>query len=78
MDSTTIVNIARNYIDTVSTDKPVDIVNFYNSDKDFIPDETSQIWEDVDKSCLVHIWINKKTNKPEKFVFFNNKGGEGI
>jgi hypothetical protein len=74
MDSTTLVNIALKYIDTVSIDKPIDMINFYNSDKNFIPGEVSQVWEKVDKNCLVHIWINKKNNKPEKFVFFNDKG----
>lgn len=74
MDSATIVNIGLKYIDTVSTDNPVDMLNIYNSDKDFILGEVSQNWEDVDKSCLVQIWINKQSRKPEHFVFFNDKG----
>ena len=74
MDSSTMVNIALKYIDTVKGGKPVNGVAFYSSDKDFIPNEHSQIMEEIDKSCLFKITFNEKTCQPDNFVFYNDKG----
>lgn len=74
MDSATMVNLALRYIDTVKVGKPVDVVMFFNSDKDFIPNETSQVMEDINKSCLVVIGFDEKNSKPNDFIFYNDKG----
>lgn len=74
MDSATMVNMALKYSDTVKVGRPADIIMFFNSDKDFIPNETSQVMEEINKNCLVVIWIDAKTNKPHNFIFYNEKG----
>src|SRR4051812_19354191 len=55
LDSATAVSIALRYIDTVKIDKPIDLVCFYSSDRDFNFDEVSQDMDKIDKSCLVKI-----------------------
>lgn len=74
MDSVTIINIAKKYIDTVKIKKPVEVVMFFSSDKDFINNEISQVMEDINKSCLVTINFNNETSLPEQFLFYDNKG----
>ena len=71
-DSMTLVNIAIKYKDTVGNGKPCDVVNLYSSKDDFIPNETSQILSDINKSCLVSIWF--KGDKPYRFNFYNSEG----
>jgi hypothetical protein len=74
MDSTTMVNIALKYMDTVTIGRPADVLKFFNSDKDFIPNEISQVQEEINRSCLVTINFDLKTQKPEQFIFYNNDG----
>lgn len=74
LDSAEMVNIALNYADTVSFDRPASTIAFYRSDSRFIPDEKSQNWTEVDKDCLVWIRINVKNKTPEYFMFYNNRG----
>ncbi|RFZ83045.1 hypothetical protein DYU05_12915 [Mucilaginibacter terrenus] len=74
VDSIMMVNLAKNYIDTVKKDKPIDLVCFYNSTSDFDLDEVSQNMEQIDKSCLVKIGFNIKTKQPTDFSFFNQNG----
>ena len=74
MDSTTMVNIALKYMDTVTIGRPADVLKFFNSDKDFIPNETSQVQEEINRSCLVTISFDLKTKKPEQFIFYSNDG----
>jgi hypothetical protein len=74
MDSATIVKIALHYIDTVGAGKPVNIIAIFNSTKDFIPNQFSQIGQEVNKSCLVTMGINPKTKLPDEFQFYNDKG----
>ena len=73
LDSTTIVNVALKYSDTVTTGTPVNVIMFFNSDKDFIPNETSQVMNEINKSCLVVIGFDEKTRKPNDFIFYNEK-----
>ncbi|HSC53284.1 MAG TPA: hypothetical protein VLC98_06690 [Phnomibacter sp.] len=72
MDSTTFVDVALKYCDTVKVGKPADIIMFFNSDKNFIPNETSQVMEKINKSCLVVIGFDE--GKPNTFIFYDNKG----
>lgn len=74
MDSATMVNLALKYSDTVKGGNPADLIMFFNSDKDFIPNETSQVMEEINKSCLVVIGLDVKTKKPNNFIFYNEKG----
>ena len=76
MDSTTIINIAHRYIDTVKYEKPVDALFFYSSDNNFIKGETSQMWGEVDKECLVKIYFDAeaKSVNPIGFEFYNSLG----
>src|SRR3982751_5018209 len=74
IDSTTMVNMALKYIDTVSVGRPADVLMFFNSDKDFIPNETSQVMKEINKSCLVVIGFDERTRKPNDFIFYNEKG----
>jgi hypothetical protein len=74
MDSTTFVTMAVKYVDTVNANKPADVLMFFNSDKYFIPNETSQVMEDINKSCLVVIGFDKKNAKPIDFIFYNESG----
>jgi|GEM_PF-2253020 len=74
LDSVAIINIASKYCDTVHAGKPVRVVKFFRSDKNFIPNETSQVMTEIDKSCLVTIDIDLKTKRPGSFVFYNEEG----
>lgn len=74
LDSTTMVDLALKYSDTVKVGKPVDVIMFFNSDKDFIPNETSQVMKEVNKSCLVVIGFDEEKRKPNNFIFYNKKG----
>jgi hypothetical protein len=74
MDSATMVNLALKYIDTVGQGRPADVLMFFNSDKDFIPNETSQVMEDINKSCLVAVGFDLKERKPKQFLFYNDAG----
>ncbi|SFF07546.1 hypothetical protein SAMN05518672_11582 [Chitinophaga sp. CF118] len=76
LDSITILRIAKSYIDTVSASKkPVDIIKFYSSDKDFdLSEGGSQLWDEVNKSCLVIVNFNYRIGSPTSFIFFNEKG----
>lgn len=74
MDSATMVNVALRYSDTVKVGNPLDVIMFFNSDKDFIPNETSQVMEEINRSCLVVIGLDEKNRKPNDFIFYNEKG----
>lgn len=76
IDSTEIVSLVLSYVDTVSSGKPVGIVNLYNSSADFEMGEIAQDWNKVNKRCLVQIWLNKVTRKPESFIFFDDNGDQ--
>lgn len=73
LDSTKLVNMAFSYLDTVSKDKPVNVLKFYFSDKDFIPNEESQNISKINQSCLFSLILNKKS-KISEFVFYNEDG----
>ena len=74
IDSATMVSLALKYSDTVKVGNPADMIMFFNSDKDFIPNETSQVMEEINKSCLVVISLDLKSKKPNDFIFYNEKG----
>jgi len=74
MDSSTMVKIALKYCDTVKEGRPVNVIKLFSSDKDFIANEHSQVMEKINKSCLFSIGINLKTNKPDRFIFYNDQG----
>lgn len=74
LDSTAMVNLALKYIDTVKQGRPADVIMFFNSDKDFIPNRTSQVIEEINKSCLVSIGFDLKSRKPKQFLFYNDEG----
>ncbi len=74
LDSLEFVNLAKKYIDTVKYDKPVTVIQFYFNDKDFIPNEKSQVLDEINKSCLVTIGFDKLNNKPNDFIFYNDNG----
>ena len=73
IDSLQFIKISRKYIDTIRVGKPIDILKFYSSKKDFIEGETSQVWSEVNKSCLLSISFDKTSN-PVDFVFYNDNG----
>ncbi len=74
LDSNQTMRILNAYMDTVSSGKPIDMIHLYNSSAQFIEGETAQIWEDVNKDCLVVVWIDPKTNRPEQFTFYDEDG----
>lgn len=75
IDSIEFLNMSRNYMDTVSYDyKPIKEINFFSSVKRFIPYEVSQIWTEVNKDCLVSIWLDSETQKPVRFIFYDENG----
>ena len=74
MDSATMVNISLKYIDTVNVGRPGDVIKLFSTDKDFIPNETSQVMEEINKNCLVSFLFDKNTKQPKEFLFYNNKG----
>ena len=73
MDSAMMVNIALKYIDTIKAGKPATVLKFFSTDKDFIPNETSQDMALINKNCLVDMSIDKN-RRPNSFLFFNEKG----
>ena len=74
MDSTMMVNIATRYRDTVSFGRPANVIRFYSSDKRFIPYETSQVFREISKDCLVIINFSQDSGKVEAFWFFDADG----
>lgn len=74
MDSAKMVRLALKYSDTIKVGKPADIIMFFNSDKDFIPNEISQDMDKINKSCLVIIDLDLKNKKPTNFIFYNKRG----
>jgi hypothetical protein len=75
LDSVEILQFVNQYIDTISIQtKPVIRIYLYTSTDRFIPSETSQDWEDVDKDCLVSIMFDKKTHEPVSFKFYDKNG----
>lgn len=73
IDSSMMVNLALRYLDTVKADLPVSCIRFYSTDKGFIPSETSQLWNEVDRNILVSIDFDKRMN-PCWFVFYGEDG----
>jgi hypothetical protein len=73
MDSLMLLNICLKYIDTAKTNKRISVVAFYNSDKKFAYNQSSQL-EEVWGDCLVTIAFERKTKNPEFFVFYNDLG----
>jgi hypothetical protein len=73
MDSLTIMNIAQKYRDTVKGKQPIETVMFYDSGYELLPGEIPS-FPNIDKNCLVKIGFNNKSNKPNDFLFYNNKG----
>lgn len=63
------VKVVLKYSDTVKVGNPIEVIMFFNSDKDFVPNKTSQVLEEINQSCLVFIGIDIKTRKPKSFVF---------
>lgn len=75
LDSSEILSIVNQYIDTVFIlTKPVGVVNIFTSMDRFIPSETSQDWNDVNKDCLVSIMLDVKTREPIRFKFYDQDG----
>jgi hypothetical protein len=73
IDSITILKVARAYIDSVKLAKPIKVILFFDSDKHFYKNETSQDMDEINKNCLVVIGFNNKQN-PNYFIFYNDKG----
>ncbi len=75
IDSIEFFKITENYLDTVHlTTKPIRLIYFYSSKDRFIPSETSQIWEEVNKDRIVRIKFNTVTYEPLEFIFYDKKG----
>jgi hypothetical protein len=75
LDSTEFMKIIMGYIDTVDIKaKPVGKINVYRSKERFIPHEKSQICNDVNKDCIVSVWINNISQKPYLFEFYDKNG----
>ena len=74
MDSITMMNMAFKYSDTVHVGTPADVIMFFNSDKNFIPHEVSQVMEEINKNCVVVVGLDLKNRKPKDFIFYNSKG----
>lgn len=77
MDSTTMVNMAKKYADTISEGRPATMIKFFNSDRAFIPNEVSQPMRDIQKSGLVTISFNKKM-EPTTFTFYDENDGSWL
>lgn len=73
LDSTKMVNMAYAYLDTVTKDKPVNVLKFYFSDKDFILNEKSQDLTKINKSALFSLILDKNF-KINEFIFYNDEG----
>ena len=75
IDSIEFFKITKNYLDTVHlTTKPIRLIYFYSSKDRFIPSETSQIWDDISKDCIVMIKFNSLTYEPLELRFYDKNG----
>ncbi len=75
IDSTEFFNVVKHYLDTVNlTTKPISFIYFYSSKDNFIPSETSQVWDDIYKDCIVGIKFDARTYKPLEFKFYDKNG----
>ena len=78
LDSSSIVNAAFKYRDTIGTYKyevamPANILRFYSSDKDFVVGEAKSNDKKLNKNCLVVIAFGYN-NVPNQYVFYNENG----
>lgn len=75
LDSTEVLKIVNHYIDTVFVKtKPVVRISLFSSIDRFIPGETSQVWEETNKDCIVDIAFDRETKKPTIFTFYKKDG----
>lgn len=73
LDSSTILNIVKMYIDTVKYDLPVGAVMVFNSDN-YLKDKSEVDWDYALRDCLVDIGVDKATKKAKEYTFYNCKG----
>lgn len=74
LDSTKILDISHKYIDTLTSNTPATVLMFYNSEKNFIPNSTSQVQKDINKNCLVKIIFEDDGKTPVSFMFYDKRG----
>lgn len=74
MDSLKMVKMAIKYANDVKIGRPALTIKFYSSEKDFIPNETSQPIHKIDKSGLLIVSFNEGL-QPYDFTFYNEQGG---
>lgn len=75
IDSTEFFHVVKQYLDTVNlTTKPISFIYFYSTKDNFIPSETSQVWDDINKDCIVGIKFDVRTYKPLEFKFYDKDG----
>lgn len=75
IDSIDFFRTTKKYLDTVNlTTKPISRISFYSSKDRFIPSETSQIWDDVNKDCIVTVKFKATMYEPLEFVFYDRNG----
>jgi hypothetical protein len=74
IDSLMVNNIVKSYLDTLTTNKPVGSLHLYSSKNRFIEGEKSQIWNDVDKDCLVDVILDNKEDI--RFYIFHSADGK--
>jgi hypothetical protein len=73
MDSTSILNIAHTYMDTVTQYFPITGIMFFSTDENYDQGEATQNPDEVGDDILVRILFNKDGDV-ELFVFFKESG----
>lgn len=73
LDSTSILQIAQNYIDTLSVGKPLTSINFYSSNEGFIQNSVSQKMREINKNCICGISFDLN-GIPKMFAFYDDNG----
>jgi len=74
LDSLVILTVANRYRDTIKNDRPARVLLIFNSEENFVPGETSQNMDEINKDCLVVIRFDAITEKPVDFIFYNKNG----
>jgi len=73
LDSLYVDNLVNKYLDTVSVDKPADLLMFYSSKDNFTEGEKSYVQKKINQDCLIKVGLNNNT-EIYKYWYYDSSG----
>jgi len=71
-DSITVMSAIKSYVENNSSDTPILNVAVFNSTENYDRGETLSQPKEFYGDCVVEVWFDLPTGKPESFSFFYN------